>query len=238
MRVIGLLGGMSWESSIEYYRIINEAVRERLGGMHSARSVLYSVDFAPVEALQANGRWTEAGENLAAAARWVERAGADFLLLCTNTMHRVAPAVEAAVEIPLLHIADATAAAIRARGLRRIGLLGTNFTMTQPFYRGRLEEKHGFEVLVPPPAARATVHRVIYDELVLGQIRPSSRAEYVAIMEGLAAQGAQGIVLGCTEIGLLVKDGDVDIPLFDTTEIHARAAVARALAPNAGGPGE
>lgn len=230
LKTIGLLGGMSWESSIEYYRIVNQAVREQLGGLHSAQSVLYSVDFAPVEQLQAEGRWPEAGAHLAEAARRVEQAGADFLVLCTNTMHKVAPAIEAAVEIPLLHIADATAAAILARDIGRIGLLGTNFTMTEAFYRGRLQTKHGLEVLVPPAAARETVHRVIYDELVMGKIRPASKAQYVAIMEDLIEQGAEGIILGCTEIGLLVKEGDVPVPLFDTTELHARAAVQWALA--------
>lgn len=230
MKTIGLLGGMSWESSLEYYRIINQAVREELGGFHSAESVLYSVDFAPIEQLQEEGRWEEAGELLAEAARRLQLAGADFLLLCTNTMHKVAGVIEAAVDIPLLHIADATAAAIQAEGIARVGLLGTNFTMTEDFYRGRLVEQHGLEVLLPAAPARKIVHRIIYEELVMGQIRQQSRAHYVTIMEELIARGAQGIILGCTEIGLLVRPGDVSVPLFDTTEIHARAAVRRALA--------
>lgn len=234
MKSIGLLGGMSWESSLEYYRIINQTVRAQLGGFHSAELILYSVDFALVEQLQEEGRWQEAGALLAESARRLEHGGADFLLLCTNTMHKVAGAIEAAVTIPLLHIADATATAIEAAAIRRVGLLGTNFTMTEDFYRGRLAEKHGLEVLVPPPADREIVHRIIYDELVMGQIRAESRAHYVGIMEDLIARGAQGIILGCTEISLLVQEGDVAVPLFDTTEIHARMAVQWALAERAG----
>ena len=232
MRTIGLLGGMSWESTIEYYRIINQTVRERLGGLHSAEILLYSVDFAPVEALQAAGAWEEAGAQLAQVAQQVEQGGADFLLLCTNTMHKVADAIEAAASIPLLHIADATAAPIHARGLRRVGLLGTAFTMAEDFYRGRLETEHDLQVLIPEPEARDVVHRIIYEELVMGETRAASKAHYVAIMEALIKRGAEGIILGCTEIGLLVQEGDVAVPLFDTTEIHARAAVDWALAPN------
>ena len=229
MKTIGLLGGMSWESSIEYYRIINRAVQERLGGLHSARSLMHSVDFAPVAALQAAGRWAEAGELLGQAARQLERGGADFVVLCTNTMHSVAAEVEAALSIPLLHIADPTARAIAAAGLRRVGLLGTRFTMEQDFYSGRLVHNYGLEVLVPPPEDREVVHRVIYEELCLGQIRADSKQRYLEIMQRLADSGAEGIILGCTEIDLLIKPGDSDLPLFDTTALHALAAVEYAL---------
>jgi len=220
---------MSWESSIEYYRIINETVRDRLGGLHSAQSLMFSVDFAEIEALQREGAWDEATAVMIDAACRLERGGADFVVICTNTMHRMADEVESEIGIPLLHIADATAAHVKARGMHTVGLLGTRFTMEEDFYRGRLGARHGLEVLIPPPAARERVHRIIYDELVLGQIRPASRAEYVEIIEGLAAEGAQGIVLGCTEIGLLVKGEHSPLPLFDTTVLHAAAAVDRAL---------
>ena len=230
MKTIGLLGGMSWESTLPYYRHINEAVRERLGGLHSARLVLYSLDFHEIEALQRQGDWAAAGTLLADAARRLESAGADFLLLCTNTMHKVADAIEAASALPLLHIADPTAAAIQAAGLQRIGLLGTRFTMDQDFYKGRLQEKFGLEVLVPGEAQRERVHRIIYDELCLGDIRDASRAEYLAIIAGLAAAGAEAVILGCTEIALLVGDARAAVPLYDTTAIHAEAAVALALA--------
>ena len=229
MKTIGLIGGMSWESSIEYYRIINETVKARLGGLHSARSIMYSVDFAEIEALQHQGRWDKATEMMIDAARRVERGGADFVIICTNTMHRMADQVQAQIRIPLLHIADATAASIRARGMKRIGLLGTRFTMEEEFYKGRLVDKHGLDVIIPADAEREIVHRVIYDELVLGQIRPASQEQYVRIMARLAAQGAEGIILGCTEIGLLVGDQDSPVPLFDTTRIHAVAAVEYAL---------
>jgi aspartate racemase len=231
VRTIGLLGGMSWESSAEYYRIINQETAARLGGLHSARCILLSVDFAEIEELQAAGDWDEAGRLLAAAARGIEAAGADLLVLCTNTMHRVADAVEAAVGIPLLHLADATAARIRDRGLRRVGLLGTRFTMEQDFYRGRLETRHGLEVLVPADRDRALVHRVIYDELVRGVVDDGSRAEYRRILHALAGRGAEGVILGCTEIPLLVRPQDSPAPLFDTTRIHAEEAVRAALAP-------
>ena len=230
MKTIGILGGMSWESSIEYYRIINEEVNRRLGGVHSAKILMYSVDFGEIEALQHAGRWDEATAFMVDAARRIERGGADFLVIATNTMHKMAEEVAAAIGIPLLHIADATAERIKAQGLRKVGLLGTRFTMEEDFYRGRLEQKHGLTVLIPDRADRDEVHRVIYEELVVGRIVPASRQRYIAIMERLIDQGAEGIILGCTEIGLLVKDGDVPVPLFDTTRIHAEAAVDWALA--------
>jgi len=230
MKTIGLIGGMSWESSIEYYRIINETVRELLGGLHSAKSVMVSVDFAEIESLQHAGRWAEASQMMIDAARQVERGGADLLLICTNTMHKMAADVEAAVNIPLLHIADATAANIKAAGLHSVGLLGTKFTMEEDFYRGRLIQRHGLDVLIPGPAGRDLVHRIIYDELVVGQIHPDSRAAYAEIIAGLVEQGALGIILGCTEIGLLVSQADSPVPIFDTTRIHARSAVEAALA--------
>lgn len=229
MKTIGLIGGMSWESSIEYYRLINQGVRQRLGGLHSAKSVMVSVDFAEIEALQMRGDWEEAARQLVAAARQVESGGADFVLLCTNTMHKLADEIQAGIDIPLLHIADATAERIKACRMGRVGLLGTRFTMQEDFYRGRLEQKHALQVLVPDEAGRAEVHRVIYEELVVGKILPASRAHYIQVMGDLLRRGADGIILGCTEIGLLVKDGDVPVPLFDTTSIHAEAAVACAL---------
>jgi aspartate racemase len=229
MRTIGLLGGMSWESTVPYYRQINEVVKQRLGGLHSARLVLVSVDFHDIERLQQAGDWVAAGELLATAARSVEAAGADFLVLCTNTMHKVAPAIEAAVAIPLLHIADPTAAQIKAAGLRRVGLLGTRFTMEQDFYLGRLREQHGIEVLVPDRIDRADVHHIIYDELCLGLISAASRARYREVMAGLVARGAEAIILGCTEISLLVDASDAGVPLFDTTRLHALHAAERAL---------
>lgn len=228
MRTLGLIGGMSWESTIPYYRHINERVRERLGGLHSARLVLYSVDFAEIERLQMQGDWDEAGCRLGAAAAALARAGAEALVICTNTMHKVAAAVEAGGGLPLLHIADATAARIRAAGLARIGLLGTRFTMEQDFYRARLES-HGIAVLVPEADARATVHRVIYEELCLGVVRDDSRERYREVMADLVRRGAEGIILGCTEIGLLVGDADTTVPTFDTARIHAQAAADWAL---------
>jgi aspartate racemase len=230
MKTIGMIGGMSWESSLEYYRIVNEVVKKRLGGLHSAKSVLVSVDFAEIEALQHAGRWAEATQAMIVAARQVEAGGADFLIICTNTMHKMADEVQASLRIPLLHIADATAEVVKRQGLRKIGLLGTRFTMEEDFYRGRLVEKHGLEVLIPNMADREVVHRVIYEELVLGEILPASKAEYQRIIAALNEQGAEGIILGCTEIGLLVKDEDSHVPLFDTTHIHAVAAVEMALA--------
>ena len=230
MKTIGLLGGMSWESTVPYYTQVNETVRSRLGGLHSAKVVLYSVDFHVVERLQHEGDWVAAGALLADAARSLEAAGADFIVLCTNTMHKVAAAIEAAVRIPLFHIADPTGAAIKQAGLRRIGLLGTRFTMEQAFYRDRLRDQHGLHVVVPSADDRAIIHRIIYDELCVGNVRDESRDEYRRIMAALVADGAEGIILGCTEIMLLVGDGDASVPLFDTTSIHARSAAEYALA--------
>jgi aspartate racemase len=230
LKTIGLIGGMSWESTVPYYRQINETVKQQLGGLHSARVILYSVDFHDVERLQQAGDWEAAGQLLAGAARALELAGADFLVVCTNTMHKVAPAIEAAVGIPLFHIADPTAAAIRQAGFSTVGLLGTRFTMEQDFYREWLRERHGIAVLIPAPEERDIVHRVIYDELCLGELVPESRDQYRRIMAGLAARGAQAIILGCTEISLLVGQGDSSVPLFDTTSIHARQAAELALA--------
>jgi aspartate racemase len=223
VRTLGLLGGMSWESTLPYYRVLNERVRERLGGLHSARLLLYSVDFAEIEALQHRGEWDAAGRVLAEAAGRLQQAGADALLICTNTMHKVAPQVEAAIDIPLLHIADATARRIHAVELTRIGLLGTRFTMEQAFYRERLE-RSGLEVLVPDTAAREQLHRIIYDELCRGVVRAESRQCYRDVIARLVAQGAEGVVLGCTEIGLLIDSDDAAVPIFDTTRIHAEDA--------------
>ncbi|MFQ2049506.1 aspartate/glutamate racemase family protein [Aeromonas veronii] len=230
MKCIGLLGGMSWESTVSYYQALNRGVRAQLGGLHSARVLLNSVDFAGIERLQHAGDWPATARLLAAEARKLQNGGADFLLIGTNTMHKVAPEIEAAIDIPLLHIADATAAKLRADGITRVGLLGTRFTMEQDFYKGRLQERFGLAVLVPDEAGRERVHRIIYDELCLGEIRESSRAEYLAIIEGLAAAGAEAVILGCTEIALLVGDSRAAVPLYDTTAIHAEAAVALALA--------
>ena len=230
MKVIGLIGGMSWESTVPYYRLINEGVKARLGGLHSAKIVLYSVDFAEIERLQHRGEWDEAGALLADAARALERAGADFVVLCTNTMHKVAPAIEAAVAIPLLHIADPTAAAIHQAGLSCVGLLGTRFTMEQDFYRARLTDRHGIDVVIPDDDDRALVHRVIYEELCLGRVEEASRLAYRDVIQRLVAQGAQGVILGCTEISTLVGVEDAAVPLFDTTGLHAAAAVQVALA--------
>ncbi|MFM5616765.1 aspartate/glutamate racemase family protein [Aeromonas veronii] len=230
MKCIGLLGGMSWESTVSYYQALNRGVRAQLGGLHSARVLLNSVDFAGIERLQHAGDWPATARLLAAEARKLQNGGADFLLIGTNTMHKVVPEIEAAIDIPLLHIADATAAKLRADGITRVGLLGTRFTMEQDFYKGRLQERFGLAVLVPDEAGRERVHRIIYDELCLGEIRESSRAEYLAIIEGLAAAGAEAVILGCTEIALLVGDARAAVPLYDTTAIHAEAAVALALA--------
>lgn len=230
MKTIGLIGGMSWESTVPYYRQINEAVKARLGGLHSARIVLYSVDFHDIERLQHEGRWDAAGDMLAQAAWSLAAAGADFLVLCTNTMHKVADAIEAAVDIPLLHIADPTAEDIKEAGLKTIGLLGTRFTMEQGFYRDRLVQKHGIEVLVPDDADRDIVHRIIYEELCRGVTSDASRAHYRAIIQRLVDRGAQGVILGCTEISLLVGAADSVVPLFDTTALHALRAVDVALA--------
>jgi len=230
MKTIGLIGGMSWESTAHYYRLLNEAVKARLGGLHSAKCLLASVDFAEIEPLQRAGRWDEAGAILNRAALGLERAGADLLLICANTMHKVAEQTLRGVRIPLIHIADATAARVRAAGVRRVALLGTRYVMEQDFYRQRLADRYGLEVLVPCPADRAEVNRVIFEELCLGRTEPASKARYVAIMEALVRDGAEGIIAGCTEITMLVQQPDVSVPLFDTTEIHALAAVERALA--------
>jgi aspartate racemase len=230
MKTIGMIGGMSWESSLEYYRIINEAIKDELGGLHSAKSLMFSVDFAEIEVLQREGRWEEATQAMIEAARHVEAGGADFLMICTNTMHKMADEVQSSIGIPLLHIADATAEAVKAQGLHKVGLLGTKFTMEEDFYRGRLVERHGLQVLIPHAEDRNIVHCVIYDELVLGRIEKKSKERYLKIIENLVRDGAEGIVLGCTEIGLLVKDKDSRVPLFDTTRIHALAAVKFALA--------
>lgn len=229
MKTIGLLGGMSWESTELYYRWINEGVKAQLGGLHSAKIALFSVDFQEIETLQHAGEWERAGEVLSEAARRIEAAGADFLLICTNTMHKVAPQIERAIHIPLLHLADATARRIQAAGMETVGLLGTNFTMEQDFYRGRLEE-HGLRVLVPPAADRQIVHRIIYDELCLGVVKDESRAEYLRIIDDLHSRGAAGVIEGCTEIVMLVQQAHTSVPLFDTTAIHAQEAVAMALA--------
>ena len=229
VRRIGLLGGMSWQSSALYYSLVNELVAERLGGVHSADLVMVSVDFATIEQLQWAGQWQQAGDLLAREARALEAAGAEAIVLCTNTMHLVAPAIEAAVSIPLLHLGDVTARAVRAAGLDRVGMLGTRFTMQQPFMRERVAA-HGLEVLVPDDADQAIVHRVIYDELVLGKVSDASREQYLVIIERLVERGAQGVVLGCTEIELLVEQQHVAVPLFPTTRLHAEAAVDWALA--------
>ena len=229
MKTIGLLGGMSWESSALYYRILNEEVKNRLGGLHSARCMMLSVDFAEIEALQMATEWDRAGALLAEDARRIESAGAGMLLLCTNTMHKVADRIEEAITIPFIHIADATASAIREAGLHTIGLLGTRFTMEDEFYAGRLRDRWGLEVLTPDPANREIVHRIIYEELVLGIVRDESRREYLRIIEDLRRRGAEGIIEGCTEIGMLVGSEHTDIPLFDTTQIHALAAANMAL---------
>lgn len=237
MRRIGLLGGMSWESTAEYYRLINREVNQRLGGLHSADLVIASVDFAEVETLQSAGAWDEAGHYLAERAVALQAAGADVVVLCTNTMHRVADQIEAALGVPLLHLADATAMAVQAAGVGTVGLLGTAFTMEQDFYRGRLAA-HGLRVLVPPAHDRELVHRVIYRELCLGVTRAESRSEYLRVIADLVAAGAEGVILGCTEIELLIDpDSPSTVPLFPTTRIHAHAAVETALAGNAeGGP--
>ena len=229
MKTIGLLGGMSWESTVGYYRAINEGVKRALGGLHSAQIVMYSVDFDPIEKLQHAGDWGETARILTGAARSIQAAGADFLLICTNTMHKVAPEVEQALDIPLLHIADATAEVLVDKGLTSVGLLGTAFTMEQDFYKGRLTDHYGLDVLIPEAADRQCVHDIIYRELCLGKIEPDSKKEYLRIIDRLADQGAQAVILGCTEIGMLVSQGDTRVNLLDTTAIHADKAVAASL---------
>ena len=229
MKTAGLLGGMSWESTLGYYRAMNEGIREQLGGLHSARLLLYSVDFAPIEALQLAGDWQEMARILADAARSLEAGGADFFMICTNTMHKVADEVQAAVDIPLLHIADATGETLVRNGVRRVGLLGTAFTMEEEFYKGRLGDQFGLEVVVPDREGRSLVHEVIYKELCLGTIRDSSRRKYLRVVEELTQAGAEAVILGCTEIGMLIKAADTNVTLYDTTAIHAAAAVQWAL---------
>lgn len=229
MKVIGLLGGMSWESTVGYYRAINEGVKNSLGGLHSAKIALYSVDFDPIEKLQHEGDWEETARILSEAAQSVASAGADFLLICTNTMHKVAPQIEKSINIPLLHIADATAEVLVQEGIKTVGLLGTAFTMEQDFYKGRLSENYGLNVLVPESEDRKVVHRIIYQELCLGKIESNSKAEYLRIIDSLSNQGAEAVILGCTEIGMLVNQEDTEVRLLDTTEIHAEKAVERAL---------
>lgn len=229
MKTIGLIGGMSWESSAEYYRLINQDMKTRLGGHNNARSLMATVCFEEIKALQHAEQWDELGRLIQQAARQVEAGGADFVLLCTNTMHRVAPAIESVLNVPFIHIVDPTAHALRQAGIRRVGLLGTRFTMEQDFYRGRMRELHGIDVLVPEQADRERVHDVIYEELCHGIVRDESRAEYQRIVAALAAQGAEGVILGCTEITLLLRQDDVALPVFDTTALHAQAAVTLAL---------
>ncbi len=225
MKTIGLLGGMSWESTAGYYRVINEGVKNKLGELHSAKIAMYSVDFAPIEALQHDGDWDGTAKILTDAALKVQSAGADFLLICTNTMHKVAPQIENAIAIPLLHIADATAEEIINKGIKTVGLLGTKFTMEQDFYKGRLIENYGLNVVVPEKTDRGIIHDVIYRELVVGEINKASKSEYLRIIKELSAKGAEAIILGCTEIGMLVNQEDTDVELFDTTAIHANKAV-------------
>ncbi len=229
MKTIGLLGGMSWESTALYYQLINEGVKQRLGGLHSAQIAMVSLDFQEIEALQQGNDWAEAARVLALAAGQIAAAGADFLLICTNTMHKVADEVQAAIEIPILHIADATAGRIKGEGIKRVGLLGTNFTMEEVFYMGRLETKHGLEVLVPPKRDRNIVHGIIYEELCLGLVEDSSRKEFLRIIGNLRDRGAEGIIEGCTEIVMLVQQQHTSVPLYDTTAIHAQEAVIAAL---------
>jgi len=229
MKTIGLLGGMSWESSAVYYQLINEKVRETLGGTYSAKSVMYSVEFHEMETLQHAEDWNKLTEIMIDAAQKVERAGADFLVICTNTMHKMVPEIKEKISIPILHIADATAEKIKEKGIKKIGLLGTNFTMTQDFYKGRLEEEHWLKVITPNETDRQIIHDIIYNELILGNIKDESRKKYQVIIEKLKNQGAEGVILGCTEIPLLIKQKDSPIPIFDTTKIHAEKAVEFAL---------
>jgi aspartate racemase len=229
MKTIGMIGGMSWESSLEYYRIMNQAVKEKLGGFHSAPCILYSVDFEDVEKLQHQGDWESLNRLMIEAAQRVKKAGADFLVICTNTMHKMADEVQRAVQIPLLHIADVTAGAVKADGQSRVGLLGTKFTMEQDFYKGRLQEIHGIDVLIPEDKERQVIHDILYNELCLGEIKELSKGKFQSIIQNLVERGAQGVILGCTEIPLIVSQEDYEIPLYDTTSLHAKAAVDFAL---------
>jgi len=228
MKTIGLLGGMSWESTVTYYQIVNEVIKEELGGLHSAKVLLYSVDFAEIEKCQAEGDWDKSAEILAGAAKNLERAGADFIVICTNTMHKVAPQIRAGIDIPIVHIAEATAEALKQKNITKVALLGTKYTMTQDFYKDKLTEA-GISVLIPDEASIETVNNIIYHELCLGIISPQSKQEYLAVIEKLAKQGAQGVILGCTEIGLLIGQEDTSLPVFDTTQIHARKAALLAM---------
>ncbi len=229
MKTIGLLGGMSWESTAEYYRLANELVRDRLGGLHSAKILMHSVDFAEIEAMQVDGRWDDAGALLAEAAERLQAAGADLIVLCTNTMHKVAAPIEAAVSIPFVHLGDTTAEAVKAAGITRVGLLGTIFTMEQDFYVDRLSE-HGLDVVLPGPQDRQRISEIVYDELCLGVVRDESRSFYLEVIDRLRADGAEGVILGCTEIELLVNQSHLTLPVFATTLLHVRAAVNLALA--------
>lgn len=229
MKKIGLIGGMSWESSLEYYRIINETVKQRLGGLHSAESIMYSVDFDEIEKLQSQGNWQELTKVMIDSAQKLEKAGADLVIICTNTMHKMAGEVQNSINIPLLHIADATAEKIKEKGCKKVGLLGTRFTMEEDFYKGRLIEKHGLEVIVPNSEERQIVHDIIYNELCLGEIKETSKEQFKKVIENLVKNGADGVILGCTEIPLLIKQEDVKVLLFDTTKIHAEYAVDYAI---------
>ena len=234
MKTIGLLGGMSWESTSHYYRLLNQGINGRLGGLHCARIVMISVDFQPLETLMRQGRWLELGDRLADSAQKIEKAGADFLLICTNTMHKVAATITEAIDIPLLHIGDATAEKITAQGIRTVGLLGTGFTMAEEFYRGRLAEKHGLKVIIPPPEDRKKVHDIIFEELCLGKINDTSRQIYLRIIDTMHRQGAEAIIAGCTEIGMLISQDQTPVPLFDTTVLHVERAIEFALADDEG----
>ena len=229
MKTIGLIGGMSWESSLEYYRIINEKVKKELGGLHSAKSILYSVDFENIKVLQHEGKWDELTNIMIDAAKSLEKAGANMVVICTNTMHKMANEVQDNINLPLIHIADATAQSIKKQNLKKIGLLGTKFTMEQEFYKGRLSEKHDLDVVIPNDKDRELVHKIIYNELCLGNIKDASKKEYIRIIDNLVQNGAEGIILGCTEIPLLIKQEDVSVPIFDTTTIHAESAVLEAI---------
>jgi len=229
MKNIGLIGGMSWESSLEYYRIINETVKQKLGGLHSAECIMYSVDFDEIEKLQHQGKWEDLTKIMIDCAQRLEKAGANLVIICTNTMHKMAEDVESNITIPLLHIADATAERIKEKDFKKVGLLGTKFTMNEDFYKGRLIEKHGIEVIIPNSEEMQIVHDIIYNELCLGEIKETSKEQYKKIIKNLAKKGAEGVILGCTEIPLLIKQEDVEVPLFDTTKIHAEFAVDYAI---------
>ena len=229
MKTIGLIGGMSWESSAEYYRILNELTKKALGNMHSCKCILYSVEFGEIEALQRNGEWEKLTNIMVDAAQKLEKAGAEFVVICTNTMHMMAPEVQAAIGIPVLHIADAAAEEIKKQGLKKVGLLGTRFTMEKEFYKGRIAEKHGIEVIVPSETDQTTIHNVIYNELVQGVVKQESKNQYKEVIQRLVDNGAEGIILGCTEIPMLIKQDDISVPIFDTTTIHAEYAMEYAL---------